>query len=581
MTQVRVDEFLCVHCPLENRPGLLVHLRRLHPHAHVQTTVSGWLVVSSPLPRVSETHASVLPAITSPSAPVTSNCHDNVHFALGEERLVGDETRHADLQHLRALAIDAPERLKALPGDFSFVVLEQAGVAVAVRSCSGVPRLYTFCKDSITAIGTRLEWVARVYPRPLRLDVHRLVSDEHALGVAPNHASVVEGISIVPVGHAARCGKWESPRLTDYWQLAGSHVPRSPEELTHELERRLLAELGRHLEPNSGSNVLLFSGGLDSSTLAGLCHDAGLPLSAVSIVPPAGHPALPRERHYVRSLQHFFREHVVRPLEPEPLLAAISTHPGSLCPIVASEWQALEHLTRPPTALVTGWFADECFGYLRLPELFRTWRPELLALYRSRTFCDYPITWWRRRRAGRHPFQTDGLDVPPPFSPSAAPHFAGWLRATTWLTRPEQTAERLRLHRKLTDMAGAYADAAAELGARVVAPFASREVVELAATCSVADLYRNGLTKAPLRAIAARYLPPTLAQRQDKGDWGLDGHHVPRPAVAEELSHLLDTNYLRDHPTLPLDEVGTISWVAALERGRVRIEHERRTIWPS
>src|SRR5690606_21086063 len=106
----------------------------------------------------------------------------------------------------------------------------------------------------------------------------------------------------------------------------------------------------------------------------------------------------------------------------------------------------------------------------------------------------------------------------PPFSPSAAPHFAGWLRAATWLPRPEQPAERLRLHRKLTDMSGAYADAAAELGARVVAPFASRDVVELAATCSVAALYRDGVTKAPLRSIAARHLPATLAQRPDKGD---------------------------------------------------------------
>jgi asparagine synthetase B (glutamine-hydrolysing) len=588
VTLAPLNELLCVHCPEDKRPELFVHLRRLHPGAHVQVTQSGWLVVSSPLPRApSAFGTSALPRspftptdsqASAPVPPATPPSGD-VFFALGEERLVCPDSRNADLERLHHLASNTPQRLKELPGDFTFIALDAAGTAVAVRSCSGVPRLYTFCKDSVTAVGTRLEWVARVYPRPLRLDVQRLVSDEHALGIAPNHASAVEGISIVPVGHAARCGKWESPRLTDYWQLEGSHVRHSPEELARELERRLLADLHRHLDSNAGSNVLLFSGGLDSSTLAGLCHDAGLGLSAVSILPPAGHPALPRERYYVRSLRHQFFQHVVRPLEPEPLLAALSAHPGSLSPIVASEWQALANLGAPPTSVLTGWFADECFGYLRTPESLRTWTPDLTALYRSRTLRHFPKTWWRRRRAGRHPFHTDGLDVSPPFAPSAVPHFVGWLRAATWFPRPEQPAEQLRFHRKLTDMAGAYADAAAEFGARVVAPFASRDVVELAATCSVGDLYRDGLTKAPLRSIAARHLPPTLARRPDKGDWGLDGHRVPRPAIPPELSHLLDTNYLRDHPTLLLDEVGTIAWVAALERGRVRIEHERRTIW--
>ncbi len=566
MARIPFTDVLCVYAPPEHRPRLMNELRRVHPNATICTSKTGWLVLESPRGL--------------PHSPLLGG-DGNVRVVLGESQLIPDKSRD-HLRRWERIAVRDPSRLQELEGDFCFFVLGVNGQALAVRPCSGNPRVYCFFQDGVTAVSTRLEWIARVHPRPLALNVHRLVSDEHALGDAVDHSSVIEGIFVVPVGHAAHCGRWATPRLVNYWPVLRT-PPRPPfraAELGAVLREALEAELRQHLDPD-GDNALLFSGGLDSSLLAGLCRSIDTPLDAVSILPPRNHPAFARERYFIHGLSRFFRQHHVATLDPRALIAGIADHRPSLSPVVASEWQALAALERKPRAILSGWFADECFGHLRLPELFKDRLPSFRAVQRVGLSRELVQFWWRRRKAGRSPFLTEGLGVPALFRADTADRFVGWLKANTWTPRPEKPAERLRLHRRLTDISGAYDDAAAEFPARVITPFASRRVIELAASCEIAELYAGGLAKAPLRALARLCLPAAFAERTDKGDWGLTSTELAVPHVGEELAHILDTQYLRDHPTLSLDEVGTILWVQALERGRARIEHERRTFWPS
>lgn len=499
-------------------------------------------------------------------------------MVVGEEQL-GPIPQPNVSKALSRRARDTPASLSELPGDFCFVVLGDRGNATAVRACSGVPRLFVFCKSGVTAIGTRLDWVARVFPEPLFLDANRLASDDHALGVAPHDGSAIAEIRIVPVGHTAQCGRWPAPRLTRYWAPENVTPTRMrASELADELHERLTRELAAHLAP-SGNNAVFFSGGLDSSLLTALCRPLTSSLDGVTILPPIGHPALPRERYYTRSLAPWFREHVVHHMDPVWLLTAIAAHPGSLAAVASSEWQALDSLNSAPQTVVTGWFADEGFGHLRMPELFRSRLPNLGALRHACSPLDATRMWYRRRRTGRSPFQTEGLSPSPLFRPDETRDFEGWLRQRSWMPRPEGRAERLVLHRRLTDIAGAYAEAAAMRGARVVAPFASRSVVELAASCEPERLFSRRLSKTPLRVLAERYLPAALATRTDKGDWGLPPLVFPQPHLAPELAGVLDMDYLQAHPSLSLDEVGTLLWATALERGRVRIEHDRQALW--
>lgn len=557
-------DLLCVHCPQPLRQQVERRLRAAHAEATLSALDNGWLVVEH--------------SIGSPAGPLVGSALD-VRFALGEHELLGPRVDLTRVSALARITRENPDGLSRLPGDFSFVVLGEHGHASAVRSCSGAPRILVFSAEGVTVVGTRLEWVARLFPRTLTLNTLRLACDARALGIAPLHGSAITGITIVPVGHVAHVGRWETPRLVRYWRPETlAPVQLTADELAAELERRLTAELTRHLDDHQ-SNAVLFSGGVDSSLLAGLCSHLGAPLSGATILPPAHHPALSRERYYTRLLASKFDTHLVRHHEPDWLLQTIADHPGALHLIGASEWLLLGSLTNAPRTVVSGWFADECFGHLRWPELFRTAWPRWRALLRACSATDAATQWYRRRRAGRSPFHTEGWSPPPLFAPAAVRDFDGWFRATTWTPRPEPHAERLLLYRRLTDIAGSYADAASHFGARIVAPFASRAVVELAVQTDPAQLFEGRLAKVPLRRIGLRYLPHALALRPDKGDWGLPFAEHPRPPIPDSLSPVLDMDYLQAHPTLSLDEVGILLCITALERGRARIENDRRAIW--
>lgn len=562
--RIPYTDFLCVHCPSQARGHILLRLREFHPEATITQLDDDWTVVET--------------SVGSPQSKLIGS-HLPVRFAVGEDELLGADRAHSRLTGLAQVAREHPHQLDSLPGDFSFVVLAKDGRATAVRSCSGIPRVFAFHRAGVTAVGTRLDWLARVLPTPLELDAARLACDDHALGIAPNHASAIAGITIVPVGHAAHVGGWDTPRMVAYWDpLARPALDLTTEEIAAEIEALLRRELLRHLDP-TGPNAVLYSGGLDSALLTALCADMNVPLDGVSIVPPVGNAALTRERYYVTSLTKLFRSHHVRHLDSNWLLKEAADHAGSLSPIVSSEWQALRSLGEAPRTIITGWFADECFGHLRIPELFKNRLPRFRALAHA---CDTRAAtkmWYRRRRAGRSPFQTDALVASPLFDPIATRGLVGWLRSVTWMPRPEQHAERLLLHRRLTDIAGAYAEASSLAHARTSAPFASRGMVELAARLDLERLFHHKHAKAPLRTLARRLLPKSHPERPDKGDWGLAPTDAPCPAIPAELARVLDMDYLQAHPSLTLDEVGTLLWLAALERGRARIEHDRQSIW--
>lgn len=566
MKRVPLTELLCVHCPVETRAHVETHLRRLHPASIFTVLDSGWIVVESPW--------------GPPASPLIGSRFP-LRVVLGDAQLCGLPPKPSAVADTVALASDRPERLHELPGDFCFVVLEEGGVATAVRSCHGIPRLFTFHKNSVTAIGTRLEWVAQVYPTALELNPNRLVSELLTLGVAPNHGSALHGIGIVPVGHSARCGRWETPRLTRYWDVGRiAPVEASLDEVATELERALTQELVRHLAPNT-SNAVFVSGGLDSSLLAVLCTEHTDLLDAVSFLPPRDHPAHALERYYIAGLAGMFRQHVAEALHRPTWVERARSQPGSLIPDFSPEWQLLNRLDEPPATLVSGWFADECYGHQRLTELLHPTLPDLRTLLSHWSFDEAWRRWLRRRRTGRSAPAAEGAQVPPIFDTKATSEYVGWLRSAVWEPRPERPLERLRYYLRVTDEGGAFADIAAPRGARFVAPFASRAAVELTAGTSLATLFGRGELKAPIRRLLKRRKLTAVATRSDKGNWAAPPMGpLPVGWATERLAGVLDTSYPEAHPTLSLEEIVALICVETLERGRERIEHDRRSIWP-
>lgn len=563
MARIAQTELLCVYCPHDVRAALQTALQRFHPKAVHSQHHKGWLTVEVPL-----------------GAPASRfvGSSSNVRFLLGEEGVVRDPADTDAIQRLVAL-LDEPQKLARLPGDFSFVVLGDAGHVTVVRSCAGTPRLFGFCHRGVTAVSTRLDWLAWVYPDELRFNRMRLLIDLSALAIAPDHSSLIDGIATVPCGHLARWGTWRSPRVTRYWSLPERIELTSAQTIAEAMEPELRAELRRHVDADTNVAVLL-SGGLDSSLLFGLVARETTRLDAVTTLLPKTHPDFARERYYSQLAATGCRQQAEFTFTPQAVIQRLRQHPGDLCPL-GMEWFGLSQLQAAPDVVVSGWFADECWGFLRLAECLKDWFPRLDRLLLHAPFKrDLFRHWFNRHRSGRFTFPPANAPYPEYFDQSLAPAFRGFLASVSWVPRPEGVAEKLRLHRWLTDMTAMYAEAASYVGARAVTPFTCRAVVELAAQCDPHALFHRGLSKVPLRLVAKGVLPHALVSRRDKGDWTPfdDRMNVPQASIAP-IQALLDTRYLADHPSLPFDDVWSIEWLNVLERGKVKVEHERKSNW--
>jgi hypothetical protein len=564
VTRIAQTEILCVYAPVAVRAHLRAQLNAHHPQAAHTALPSGWLVVES--------------ALGQPQSRFVGSDR-NVRFVLGEEQLVPKASEVTTLEHIAWQAVNEPASLDRLAGDFSFVVLGAEGAASAVRSCSGNPRLFGFSRDGVTAIGSRLDWLARVYPEVLSFDAMRLAIELSALTIAPQFSSVLQGISLVPCGHVARWSTAGATRVTRYWTLPTQVEIRCPEQLAEAIEPELRAELRRHIDPNADTAVLV-SGGLDSSLLFALAARETKRLDAVTTLPSKDHPEFTREQYFSGLAAAGCRQHGVFTLTPHSLVEHLRAAPGDLCPL-GMEWFGLQTLHHQPALVISGWFADECWGFLRLAECLAPLLPNVPKLVRHAPFKRELLRFWLdRHRSGRFTFPPAHVDYPAILNPAFADGFRGWLASVSWQPRPERPAEKLRLHRWLTDMSGLYAEAAAYVGARAITPFTSRVLVELAARCDPHALFSDGLSKHPLRLIARRLLPFALAERLDKGDWAPSTPEktVPAPRF-NGIEALLDTRYLADHPSLSLDDVWSIEWLSVLERGRAKVEHERKNIW--
>lgn len=564
MSRVALTEILCVFCPEPVRAHVRDRLFDLHRGAVHTQLPTGWLIVEA--------------ALGEPRGRFLGG-DGRVRFLLGEENIVHGEDGPLRLELLAQKVQESPAWLSTLPGDFSFVVLDSDGRVHAVRSCCGCPRLFGFCRDGVTAVSTRLDWLARVYPQELNFDRMRLAIELSGLALAPGCGSVIEGIQLVPCGHTASWTKWESPRVCRYWAPPERIEFHRVGEVAEAIEYELRAELRRHVAEQTNVAVLL-SGGLDSSLLWAFAQQQTQRLDAVTTLPAAEHAAFRREWEYSRLSAVGCRQHVDFTLTPSNLVAHLRALAGDLCPL-GMEWCGVGGLTQAPDVVVSGWFADECWGFLRLAECLAPWVPNVFRLGLHAPFkSELPRYWFNRHRSGRFTFPPANVAYPEVLDRRYGEAFKGWLANVSWVERPEQPAEKLRLHRKLTDMSGLYAEAASYWGARAVTPFTCRRLVELAAQCDPHLLFERGASKAPLRHVAKRLLPQALNQRRDKGDWApvTEGVQVPQPDV-RAVQALLDTQYVADHPFLSFDDVWSIEWLNVLNRGRLRVEHERKSIW--
>ncbi|MCL4752382.1 MAG: hypothetical protein KJ015_19625 [Myxococcales bacterium] len=327
-------------------------------------------------------------------------------------------------------------------------------------------------------------------------------------------------------------------RVTQYWDPLRRFVPlpspRSALEHIQHLRSQLLRYLERELDPNGG-NLLLLSGGVDSSILAVLSrHSLNRPLMTLSLVPPDGHPARLGEVSLINRLgdrlgvEHrwFFGT------ELDHLESALVAAPDSGFHFFHFMLALVPQLRRERAIRVVlgGDFADDLFGGPQLLPAWAAHAPAGSLLLRDRL----PVgrrDWarWAKHRARKWTGNPQ-LALPPPlsavFAPAVRLEHAEWAEATKGrLVSDERPFHHLAALLAQRDWVVTAWEASAAVGVHRALPFLSREAIELAAVLHPVEHFGPG-TKKALRA-AAGEIPPKFLERHEKLHWSALGEPDP------------------------------------------------------
>ena len=476
-------------------------------------------------------------------------------FVEGRDRL--ERGRDLDwLDRVAELCDRAPHRLDELPGDFAFVRFRPDGTALAVRSCAGLVPLYLHRRDGGGfALGTLLNYFPRLLPARFLPDPLINASWDRTPLIFIEGRTFVDGISILPRGSHTELRPNRSPRTGSYWDprpAAGAEPEASPEH-PRELRRLLLESLSRNLDPQ-GRNLLMLSGGVDSSSLGALAAGTvGVGLSSWSML-PASEPALSRELSYIDPLTSAFGIQPAhkRELSEEAHRRWIKRAPGlpfqvlhpALCdlPDVCAEQEV--------RVVMSGMFADEVCGER---QRINDW--VLHTTLRS-LLSDRPLPWgrtdylrWARRRLqeaiGRP--RIPAMALPEWARPDVKAAYRDWVRShMASLARDHRPLRELAARASADAWVAMYWEGTAALGVRPLLPFFNREVLELAFQCHPSELLGPG-PKQLLRRALRNDVPARNLQRPGRDQWGghfVDGRWIMDGALPAAAGRLVRSDWM-------------------------------------
>jgi asparagine synthetase B (glutamine-hydrolysing) len=519
-------------------------------------------------------------------------------FAEGRDLLVddaGQDPRDA-LQGVAELADRNPDRLASLPGDFGFIRFRPGGEATVVRSCGGLVPFYLWDDphprplsldgggEKRAAIATRLGDLVRYLPDEFALDPLPNAIWAASWPIFPDNRTFLKGVSILPRGHFARLGSGDS-ESRPYWQPRPPELPYpKPAQVREHAERLraiLIAKLKRDLDPEGG-NLLAWSGGVDSSSLAALAAGVvGRKVWTFTVLPSLENPAaLAHELSFIAplaeeyGLERRWEIHLHARLMLDLWRAASPVvfhivHPA-LCSLPRMAQEAPQRLS----VLFGGEYADElCGSKFTLPDWARHTSPTRLFLQDIPLALSRPRAvfgpWLRQRRAARR--GAAGLVFPRPalemelssqqplaiFHPALCAEYEAWWEGRRQAVLQDPAPWRhLALNSATIDAFVPMSwEACSALGVRRSFPFFNREIFELAFACHPAEMYGPGPKKLLRRALHGD-VPHHNLYREDKGRrddplrQSFQGWQEPFPIknLPEELAGVLEPAWFANPP---------------------------------
>lgn len=546
--------------------------------ASVWSPAGGWVVAAAPL---------------GGSAADSSSIRDaGLAFAEGRDRVQGgpaDRSDRGTLTRLIRIADQRPEDLDRFAGDFTFLRFRDRGRLTAVRSCGGLAPVYVATGQDWVTAGTRLDDIVRYAPVGLRID--RLV---HAIWAAlrfplfPDHRTVLDGVSIVPRGHAALVGHGRTRHIR-YWDPRPDRLPEPTEQRCAEHARRFRAAVLGALERDldTEGNLLLLSGGVDSSSLAALAAGhCGRPVWAWSLLPeqPDLHA---RELSYIQPLLQAYgcgrhwTQTFTRRRQPEMLRAA----PPVVLPILHPGLCALPSLCQEADirVLFGGEFADEVGGSRKtVPDWAAHSSPALIARRGLPLGARDPLRWikWRLAWRLRRPPMPFPAGLPPMVARDLREEYREWWRHQRRQAAEEEVWPYLTLWSQHDGWVAQSWEATSALGVRRAFPFFTREILELAHGCHPAELIGPG-TKALLRRAFDGLVPARNLHRPDKASWRSSRRRdqlLPADELTPEMASILADSGGAGQSPVPVDEAAARAILAQAGRVLQARRHQRTSI---
>jgi len=484
-----------------------------------------------------------------------------IAFAEGRERAVPNPSSEMDWRALSERLGETGSDLRGWSGDFTFAHITPAGSLTVARSVSGRVPVYVHEAPRRTVVATQLGVVARYSVDEPGIDLWAATLHMEAM-MQDERRAVIAGTRAVSPGHWASAAS--GFQLHRYWDPRSIRTMPPSRRGVAEHGERLAAAVAEAVASEFDDNSLLsFSGGLDSSCLAGLAHRQGRRYTTLTFLPPDPRQRaierrwLSRARRHIRSSVRAHEDIILGPLDR---LSALEAAPRTVIPY---RHPALAMLPRfcdshGITTFVGGEGADELFGGLTIHE---HWMHALRPLDLVRLPSAIPFV---ARHAGRYARYLRGwaqgvplLPVPQDlgtlFHEAFRERYADWRRRVTQQFGRSLAARpvlELR-HEMFANGMSMHWEVCSRFGVARAFPFMSRALLELAFEAHPVEGLGWG-AKRLARDGFRDSVPAGLRSRRDKGDTRpMPQTSVPWPAgVPGELSAAVRAGQGRSHPEM-------------------------------
>jgi Asparagine synthase len=464
-------------------------------------------------------------------------------FVEGRDR--AEETFGSRLIDETLRCLKSNETIQGLPGDISLVSIN-SDTATVVRSCAGLGHWFIHRRPGSVMLATRLRFFEDLYDDEFAID-ELVLATWTATSVLPWNRTPLLGVTVLPPAHVARIKINEPLSFSCYWDpsqiepTASSY--KQSNDRAEQFRELFTATLDRDLS-NESTNMVTFSGGVDSSIVLSMSLALGRRVETVSLIPSLDYAdPLPTRRKIDTMLdQSAIHSRWFTEIDEHKWVDLQLTAPAIRVPMLNTTLiEAQRQGTLSGARVVTGGeYADELFGGWNT--LYDAWVPSLGLPALTRSLMTAPQLDRNRalRRWVSKRVRVDGVRPPFPISlPTFIRHelrneYADFVADVRQKLRtPTKSSPNTYLLGQLSHYTGWLLqnwEACSEAGLRRSLPFYNREAIEFALSCRPTELAWP--PKKLLRSSFDGLVPASHLHRIDKDSAGAS----PRANVPMNLS---------------------------------------------